>query len=72
MIAAANCSYHFWVNNHREKAFLRKCARQIMLLAITVTLSALSDTRRRSTSLSDETGIRPDLSYRFLTGINHA
>ena len=26
MIAAANCSYYYWVNNHREKAFLRKCA----------------------------------------------
>ena len=31
MIAAANCSYHFWVNNHREKAFLRRCAQQVLL-----------------------------------------
>ena len=24
MVAAANCSYYHWINNHRGKAFLRK------------------------------------------------
>ena len=30
MVAATNCSYHRWVNTHREKAFLRKCVHVMM------------------------------------------